>query len=40
MDASTLLADPAAIRLECFVSEINSITRIFSAKWRDERKKV
>lgn len=26
MDATTLLADPAAIRLECFVSEANSIT--------------
>lgn len=28
MDATTLLADPAAIHLECFVSETNSITLV------------
>lgn len=28
MDTTTLLADPAAIRLECFVSETNSITLV------------
>lgn len=31
MDTSTLLADPAAVRLECFVSETNSITLVIHA---------